>query len=508
MPIEEPNNKFLRDTDWDLVVIGRGTSAIVNCITRKLSGKLPEKTLLVGLVDPWQSYADHSMGQHAPFLALPGYMEDAQTRDQAPDQFLSSRVFARNNQLQLLQLLKEGLFQVTCTAQDAFEFVGGKWLIPLTRGGESVTITSKLIDVCAGPGPGRVFQPGGGRVFGPWTDGIRDCFDTSLLQQLRDDSSESAMIAEKFMQLRQVSNRVLVVGEGPLAASVVEHALNCGADYVNWVGRPIEMANISFPPSMRYDDLVSDAGSVRRLYQHWFTEIEAGKPPKIQEVVQYMKPESDRLAISLGQISGVQRNSATVVGIPGIGAFDISSANQTAHSRGVPVTVRFDLLVISASSENSDSERRSAAHLLRSIPKAASPDAPLVPIERQGMFVGLQVPSGSLRVLGAASRNQSILEKLPRRVTACEEAYKKWYDSLSPQTQMPNYAMGITVASATIAGANEYYSAMNPDKCAQTALLSDGPLALHRKSTPLAISSTHPEIGSLEVFPRASQHDY
>ena len=247
MHLPQPTDKELRATDWELVVIGQGCSALVNCVTRLRVGNLPKSTLMVGQRDPWRRYADHPMGQYPALLALPGYDEDTHPKDQPANAFLSSRRFAALNGLQHRRLLSTNhIIQVTSTVESPLSYVNGRWIVPLTRHGNNVTLKAHKVDVCAGPGPGRVFGPGNERVFGPWAEGIRDNFEATLLQELMDGVGHRAFIAEVFMAVRRINGKVLVVGEGPLAASVVEHALRCGATHVYWVGRPVAMTD-SFP---------------------------------------------------------------------------------------------------------------------------------------------------------------------------------------------------------------------------------------------------------------------
>ena len=177
----------------------------------------------------------------------------------------------------------------------------------------------------------------------------------------------------------------------------------------------------------------------------------------------------------LGRVSAVAANKVILVGDGTFGMYVLTSSNKEHHSSGHSPEMMYDYLVVSASSENSESEKRAAAHLLRSLPKTIAPDAPLNPIERLGVFSGLEVPDGSLRVLGAACRNRTLLEKTRDPDCSEEVNYRNWVSGLSPQVQMPNYAMGITVGAAAVANANEFYSSMTPDECAQTAQL---PLSL------------------------------
>lgn len=119
------------------------------------------------------------------------------------------------------------------------------------------------------------------------------------------------------------------------------------------------------------------------------------------------------------------------------------------------------------------------------------------------MFVGLQIPDGSLRVLGAASRNPCLIERL-RPDTPEDIAYREWCDSLCWQARMPNYGMGITVGAATIAMANEYYSDTSPDTCAQTAILPPGSLLNKRRGQTEPLFHGDPHMGAYAEFPRAS----
>lgn len=233
MPLKEPTDYELRATEWGLVVLGRGYSGLVDCMTRFHAGTLPEPTLLVGQPDPWRRYVNHQMGQYPALLGLPGYGLDTHSIKERRDDYLSSRRFAFANRVQIRRLLvKRDVYQVTGAVESELQFVRGRWLVTLTRQGKKVTVKAHQLDFCTDPGPGRVFQAGGGNVFGPWTDGIRDNFDTALQQELIDGTGNRAFVAEDFMCKRNVSGAVLTVGEGPLAASVVEHALRCGASAV------------------------------------------------------------------------------------------------------------------------------------------------------------------------------------------------------------------------------------------------------------------------------------
>jgi len=494
-------NQGLRDTPWDLVVIGRGYAALVDCTTRLHSGKLPPATLLVGQPDPWLRYVDHPMGQYPALLALPGNRSDCQPLAE-PRRFLSSRRFAELNRLQFIQLLAQTSATVsTGSIESPLQFVRGRWLIPLNRDGESVSISTRCVDLCTGPGHARVFSPGSNRVSGPWVDGIRDAFDISLLQDLVDRTRRRAFVAEDFICAQSVGERVLVVGEGPLAASATEHALRCEAKAVTWVGRPLEMSELSFPDSQRYDGLIHGAQVVRDEGKKLNASINSTPAFAIDAIVQNMTPSSPPLTIVLGQVSGVDDHRATLVRADPFALAELNSRRQMTYAPGTPLSVDFDTLVVSASSENSESERRSAAHLLTSVPKWVSVDG-LVPISRFGVFLGLQVPDGSLRVLGTASRNSYLLGRFTSNPPE-ELAYQSWHDTLCGQARMAGYAMGIAVGAATIAMANDYYSTGVPDACAQTAVLPPCDLRVRRASISEPLTGADLDGQPYSEFPRS-----
>ena len=199
-----------------------------------------------------------------------------------------------------------------------------------------------------------------------------------------------------------------------------------------------------------------------------------------------MAPRDKRLTLILGCVGAVSQRVATCIAVGSFDLEELNASSQQAHDPASTLSVPFDSLVVSASSESAENERRSAAHLLASLPKSVSP-AGLQAIVREEMFVGLEAQGLSLRVLGAASRNSSLLARSPIDPSA-EAAYREWHDSLCPQARMAGHAMGITIGAATIALANDYYSMANPDLCGQTVRLSACSFRASResKTTPLA----------------------
>lgn len=492
----------LRKTDWDLVVIGRGYASLANCATRFHAQALPENTLLVGQADPWITYAEHPMGQYPTLLAIPGFSEAAQPRECSPKEFLSSSRFAAQNSRQISWLCaKASLRQVDSVIESPLEFVSGHWMIPLTRDNNKVTLRARNVDICTGPGPMRIFAPGGGHIYGPWSAGIRDSFDPALLQEIRDGVGKRALVAETFMTHETANAKVLVVGEGALAASVVEHALRCGAKEVYWVGRPTQIP-ASFPPSLRYDGLVKNANEVRDCGARMNLQIDNGERVDVKSLIDVLVPTDSRLTIILGAISCVSSNSVTLISDSNFSIFTATALEQNVLPAGEPQSLAFDTIVVSASSQNNESERQSAAHLLKSIPKSISSKG-LQAISYDAMFVGLKVEDETLRVLGAAARNPFLVNRY--LASSSENAeYINWHDSLCAQARMPDYAMGITVGAATIAMANQYYSDTHPDICAQTARLPKCALRTARESRPTPFEPQELASTKFQDFPRAN----
>ena len=482
--MQEPDDKKLDSTEWDLVVIGRGYSALVNCLTRLSCTNLPEKTLLIGKKDPWQSYVNHRMGQHAPFLALPGYQRDFQHRGEQFEDYLQSQKFGESNQRQLEFLLTKGISIATGVIEDPLSHENDRWVIPFQRNPNKVFIKSKHVDICSGPGPARRFNPDDPRLGGPWVKNIGRSFDATVRSQLYDDSGNDALIAERFMQTKCVRKKVVVVGEGPLSASAVEHAIENGAEKVVWVGRPLEMSRFSFPASTRYDHLITNGMSIRDGYLAITPKGDNIEQEYLNNATHFnnaMTPRDKKVVIALGLVDSVSRTTLSLVGTGRIG-LTLLENNSTKTGSGSE-EVEYEQLVISASSENSIRDVRSVAFMLQSIPRIVAPDTPFQSLERFGMFVGLEVPNKSLRVLGAASRNLELMQQALAFDTPADISYKQWVSSLSPQVKMPNNAMGITIGAASVAHANNFYSETNPDKCLQTTVLGDINLRNQRGSS-------------------------
>lgn len=502
MKNQNPTDEELRATSWDLVVVGRGYAGITNCVTRWRKGDLPSKTLIIGKRDPWLKYAKHDMGQYPALLALPGFDTDAQPTDYSEAEFLSSRRFAAQNRLQLRRLLAaHDLREIEGLIEAPLSYVNQKWIVQLAMQGRSVTVRTANVDLCSGPGPGRVFSPGSGNIYGPWAVGIRDSFEPQLLQELMDGVGYRARVAEAFMGVKEISGRVIVVGEGPLAASTVEHALRSGAKQVTWVGRSLEMIS-SFPPSLRYDGLINSAEDVRQCEGKLNALIDSGSRADTALLQTPMTPVDARLTIVLGCVSGVAPDYATLIPSGPCPLRVLSATEQFVYSAGHPLMQPFDMIVISASSQDSQAERLAAAHLLNSLPKSVSSRG-LVPISRDAMLVGLEIPIGSLRVLGAASRNQAIVKRFSQGSPE-DTAYENWHNSLCAQARMLKCAMGVTVGAATIAMANNYYSSTSPDLCAQTTRKIDFPLRAIRNTRPTPFSKGELAESSYEAFPRSS----
>ena len=181
------------------MIVGLGYAGMVNAVTRHRTGRLPPRTLLLGRPDPWRGYVDHPMGQFPAMLSLPGYSPVSQPRT-APYDFLSSKRFAAANLLEKFALLRStSAVQALAWVDEPISRVGRQWVATLRRAQSRVAVRAKQLDLCTGPGRGRVFNPGEDRISGPWAWDIRERFDPTLFQDLADGSGASAVVAEDFM---------------------------------------------------------------------------------------------------------------------------------------------------------------------------------------------------------------------------------------------------------------------------------------------------------------------
>ena len=274
-------------------------------------------------------------------------------------------------------------------------------------------------------------------------------------------ASPHACPAQTFLSRVSWHGDALVVGEGPLAASCVEHFLRQSTTgQVTWVGRAPQMATLSFPPSRRYDHLIADAARVRRWDKPWNFST---------ALLNAFKPQDDRVRIFLGMIDAVTKKATGLWQARcGQGHDALAVLTRSAVQRPATEICDFSLLVVSASSETGPSELGSAAFLTRSLPKSRF-RLGLMPLEEHSMIVGLSTEDGALRVLGSASRNRELADFNAWDGSDPARAYRQWHDSLCAQARMPNHAMGIAVGAATIAMANGYYKAA-PDRCSNTLL--------------------------------------
>lgn len=463
----------MTDRTYGLVIVGRGYAAVANAVTRYHTGSLPPQTVLVGVDDPWSTYVDHPMGQYPSLLAIPGF--DVDLHPSSSTRYHSSALFAQATRDQRDRLIEAGIIEELLGEVDETpELEGDLWKLRIREGAARREIFTRQVDFCTGPGSARSFDPDG-RKFGPW--GQRVVVTAEMRRELRAPRTDRNFYrtAHEFMEASKAEGDLLVVGEGPLAANVVEHALNprTGARSVTWVGGSKELST-AFPESERYDDLIANAEHLRSR----------ASTLSARERAHCLLPADPRLTILTGLVTRLDRGTAWVTGPnPGIHPWRIDSSGCRARDSFHVVTA--DHLVISAGSIDGTDEVGSIANLVW--------EKKLEPIINEEMFTGISVsgPADSrLRVLGAAARNGYLIEDLAARGQhdEAEGAFRFWHDSLCAQARMrrgsmhtARYAMGITVGAAAIARANRYYRDTDEDRCAQTALLPE-PMAASRRS--------------------------
>ena len=455
----------LFSTHWKHVVVGRGYAGLVNCSTLAELGKLPTGTLIIGDQDPWSEYVDHPMGQYPALLTLPGFKYSV-SQCSSESHYVSSKDFSKVNSDQLDYLVREHHIKIAdAVVTEPFRRSNGTWILELKQDGEKNALSCDKIDVCTGPGGPRIFFPVDDQdIRGPWTDDVRHQFDKEILKDLICRKRSAALNGHDFMcqTLDQLSN-VVVVGEGPLAANCVEHALNQDSN-VTWVSRP-ERFHTCFPESERYDYLVKNAGYLRELAVELDSKVDT---ELVQRICSSIMTENPKLHIRFGSVKRVTKGSLELC--PKSLGFEFSPPTATKQPDYPKNPISFSTLVISAANQSEPHEKESIAYLLEAISNSRTSEG-LLPIVANGTFVGLQTECKSLRILGAASRNESLLRLYPNVSDSMKESEQKlrqWLTSLCAQARMNNFNMGITSGSSAIAWANGYYNDEHPDHSAQT----------------------------------------
>lgn len=475
------SKKDLIAQEWDLVIVGRGYTGLLNARIKQELGTLPDACLILGSDEMWGEYHPHPMGQFPCLLSLPSFAH-RKFPDDKHESFLCSSSFGAQLSSQVIKLQESGKIRFADGwVQSEIELVAGVWTITITRGSETITCITKKIDFCTGPGPGRIPRPNNTKksdnvkIGGPWGMNVWDNFDVRLWQELVNRSGPKAMIAEDYMCTSSSSGRVVViVGEGPLAANAVEHALRIDGKQVIWIGRTIELVTRSFPASRRYDELIENISSIRDIEEEELLR-------DMDQIFENLKPVNSRLHIYLNEVIQVTNDQIFLDG-----------TKETKVLGGLYAAVtslNFDTLVISASSENELSDVKSLPSLVKSIDPYPINEAERneskqywKPIIESGMVVGLVSSDGKVRILGAPSRNRHLFKNIATSFKNESDNYETWHNSLCAQARMDNHAMGITVGATTIAMANEYYCNSTPDQNLNTKLLTDETSQAERKS--------------------------
>ncbi len=460
-------------------VLGIGYAGLVD-VSTLLAARSPivaGGVLWLGDDDPWSAYDDHAMGQWPCLLALPGYRAENQPRNEEAAQWLSSRAFAENNARQLEAIERElRVARLPGQVRTPFRLEAGELVIEVERADSTVqTVRLRSLDVCTGPGPARLLDRD--RPQGPFVRVDQLHFDDELYDEYRRGGvSARVQVAQRFMHADVTPGaRVLVVGEGALAAGCAERALARGSRVV-WVGRRDDLAQ-NLPDSGRYEHLFRDP----RWRQ---TRSFEAAPPGLTVLVARVRslvPSGGRVRVEL------------------------AAESRSAALAGPAVVDDIDQVVISASSRSGANEEGSMRFLMKAwmVPRGERKHR-LDPIVSDGLVVGYSALGGLLRVLGAPMSGLAAEE--PPGVV---QELRRWLGSLPRQARLAGIQIGITAGAALIARANGFYRAVDaPDECAHTATAADLRRVgcadfLERRCDP-AEPCLHDIPAPLQSYPRAS----
>jgi hypothetical protein len=420
------------------VIVGGGFAAAVDHSTllRSSWGRARVENLTITQVyeeqDPWLRHVDHRMGQWPGLLALPGFGE--RHLAEPSREFLSSRRFAEANK----------------STHDAtkHEIVIGRvvdlrrhndYELDLILEGRPNPVRAKYIDLCTGPGKMRWMQRWRGDRTSPRTirQGVYFGADALWTEYRNPDLTKldrRVLPAELFMaRTFAVGHQVCIVGTGPLAASCVERALSEGATSVLWVG--MDSFAGSFPPSGRYDALVTTASGplpVRSDFPDTATDL--------------FSVDARLELVPAHQLLWVDTSSSSA---------NTLEAFLVPRKGGPSRLFVADQIALSASSQTQYDEPDSVAALLDRLRRASPIPVPMDPIRLdsadvlQGIPFGFQTPLGDLRVLGVAALGH------PDFSSSVSTTLRQYEATLPGQARVD--LRGITLSAIAIAQANRFF---------------------------------------------------
>jgi hypothetical protein len=486
--------------DKNYVVIGRGFAATTNLATLRSKygkGRIGQMNLIViGHDDPWSVYVQHNMNQEVELLTLPGYAgRPGLPEAVAGSRWLDSREFARCNQAELeraigakhpawpkLQQLRASVRWIEKVVEKGVEryrlhFEGRK------------PIMARTVDVCTGTGAQTYAEAGGER-------GLKmpdTLWNEYLHPQLKPvDGKARLMSAEMYVAGdRQVipGGAVLITSaNSPAGIQAGEHALcedgdgsgvNAAAEVVLIAS---ETMNGGFPPIGRLDHHArTAAGALPVRLHHPLAEPLFPTRDKVWFGEKYRVRSIE--VLNKAHREAFCHGDDTAISAAGDGRqlfVTLAPAGGARFVRGCPlpqvpaapeadlVYGLFDQVVISTGrarggrAMTAEKEEGSAMQLLYSMRN----ELEVLHVPGYDFPVGLQTPSGRLRVLGAAGLNNPIF-----RAGDPGKKLKAFEDSLPYQARV--FGEGVTLAAKTIALANRYFKLSDEDACVNTATLSE-----------------------------------
>lgn len=491
------------------VVIGRGPAATTNLATLKknVDRIVGKKLVVIGKDDPWAHYVRHNMNQEVELLTLPGFMNQPEMRAAGnTPRWMDSWTFANITRTEFVEVTEPtgkpwtSLQSLPNSVLKIDLLPGSPEIYEITlEGGDK--IRASHVDVCTGTGQ-QAYVPESGNY------GVEMC------PTLRAEYMHPQPVVKGQRFPRIWSAEMFVVGDcqvvkndaailiasasSPAGLQAGEHALNMDRGTGARTAKEVLLVasrtmNEGFLPIGRLDDLARTHNAalptrlttaLGKLYptqpKMWFGEYyRVVKISILDETLRLQYTYSDNTPI----------DSTAVADGKLLVTFKKTARNADEKARLVPgspfnapvaelaeelIAGLFDQVVISTgrarggtvtkkgenSAAQNEEEPGSAMQLVWSMHKS------LVPIDIGGyeFSVGLKSPSGTLRMLGAAGINNPIF-----KASARYKAFQDFEQSLPVQARVNGE--GITLATLTVAIANEYFSvnSQQANRCINTA---------------------------------------
>ncbi len=458
-------------------IIGRGFAATVDrCTLQTELGRARVdglKVVHVGYPDPWLKYVSHNMNQEVELLTLPGYKAQ-QSLDTVPRQpaarWLNSRNFAAHTATERSAIeMHETVFEAGVTH---IEKRSEHYLVHLNDG--SPPIIAAKIDLCTGTGQQTLLKTRT-QDAGYGVDMTAELWEAYLHPDVASDVQGRRVYAAELYVLDHVrpiaGGLICVVGASPAGIQAMEHAL-CEDGGVG--GGPVAQGllvasrtmNEGFPAIGRLDDHAKDAaGDPLPIRQGLakgdlhptrlpVTFAEGYKIASIEPIV------ADHIALfEAGQVTEGDVGTRLLVTFRKNGGKQRLVGTTLGVDHGELLYGKFDQVVLGSGRTRGRGDSKEVGSALGLVWDFRNDLVGLPNPDSIDFPPGLQTRDGKVRILGAAGINNPIYLGLPQlaRNELGLSPLGMYERSLPAQARVNGE--GVTLAAATIAWANGYYTA-------------------------------------------------